>query len=169
MDKEESSAKPGGKYLTIQGWTKITFSGCVNMSCLIFTEPGTVILVQPCKKQAAKVMTKCRGNGSSLPAPLLKFAEMKIAEDREKGNNFAGKTERGREWSRTLDPKTHPQSDGECGGRGANLRGTAARSFLRNCRTFPKHNNMNERGREKAMFLAQSFGELYTPTNVLLK
>ena len=32
-----------------------------------------------------------------LPAPLLKFAEMKIAEDREKGNNFAGKTERGRE------------------------------------------------------------------------
>ena len=29
----------------------------------------------------------------------------------------------------------------------ANLRGTAARSFLRNCRTFPKHNNMNERGR----------------------
>ena len=49
------------------------------------------------KKQAAKVMAKCRGNGSSLPAPLLKFAEMKIAEDREKGNNFAGKTERGRE------------------------------------------------------------------------
>ena len=40
-------------------------------------------------------MAKCRGNGPSLPAPLLKFAEMKIAQEREKGNNFDGKTERG--------------------------------------------------------------------------
>ena len=33
-----------------------------------------------------------QGNG-----PLLKFAEMKITQEREKGNHFAGKTERGME------------------------------------------------------------------------
>ena len=90
---------------------------------------------------------------------LCRDKNSRVKGNGEKGNNFAEK--RVVPW--TLKHGARAKR------RGANLRGTAtARSFLRNCRIFPKHNNMNKE--EGAVFLVQpSKGTFMLCSYTLLK